>query len=586
MRNGSWLVFLSACCLAACSPPARVTTVKEILPPSDPLVEPIPPGKPGGVFVQTDPGEPSTFNWLVAEDATSSGYIGQFFEALVSYDPIQEIVVPALAKCWEISPDNQTFTFYLREGLQWSDGQPLTAADVGFTFACIYDSRFTNRLAYDLSDDGLPFTVTVHDALTLSIRTPYVFAPFLQKLSGVPIMPRHLLEPFRADGSLQKQWTVSTAQKNPGSIVVSGPYRLSSYRPGERIVLEPNPYYYKTDTTGRRLPYITHLITQFVKDQNSSTIAFATGQTDAEGITGDNLLWVKRSEGRHHFTVHDRGPSTSSSFIWFNQNPGQNKAGQPYVTPHKLRWFQNTLFRQAISTGIDRQGIIDGVLFGRGTPLWSSESPANTKWYNPHVRQYPYDPAAAKKLLLSAGFTLRGEALHDSQGHRVTFRLVTNQENPIRQAMATVFMENMKALGIEVILQFLDFGALVDKISDTYDYEASLLGLTGGGDPSGGMSVYMSKGRLHQWYPNQPTPATPWEARIDDLMRAQLRTLNEVERKKLFDEVQLIMSEQCPYIYLITPNAYVGLRNKWQNVRLPRMGSILWNQEQLWTPQN
>jgi peptide/nickel transport system substrate-binding protein len=570
--------------LSACSPSSpRQTRVVHPLPESHPVASAAP-GQPGGLFVQTGAGEPNTFNWIVSEDASSSTNIDIFFSGLVDYNPITESIEPALAQRWEVSPDNRTFTFHLWPGLQWSDGHPLTADDVIFTFTATYDKRYPNRVAYDLSDDGTPFVVTKIDDLTVQIRTPQIFAPFLIKMAGAGIMPKHKLEPFFHDGTLQKQWSVSTAQKDPSSIVVSGPYRLHSYRPGERIVLEANPYYRQADSRGVRLPYVDLFIEKFVKDQNASVVAFASGLTDAEGITPDNVEWVRRSAPLHNFTVHDRGPSTSSSFIWFNQNPGQNKDGKPYLAPHKLAWFQDVRFRQAISHGINRQGIVDGVLFGRGTPLWSGESPANRKWFNPHVKQYPYDPARALALLAEAGFKQENGLLRDRAGNPVEFKIITNQENPIRINMATVFKENMGELGITVQLQFLDFGTLVNKISDSFDYEASLLGFTGGGDPSGGMSIYMSKGRLHQWYPSQPKPATAWEARIDGLMLAQLRTLDEAQRKKYYDEVQLIMSEQCPLIYLITPNSYAGLRHKWQNVQIPKLGSLLWNKEQIWTP--
>ncbi|MFH1067053.1 MAG: ABC transporter substrate-binding protein, partial [bacterium] len=281
--------------------------------------------------------------------------------------------------------------------------------------------------------------------------------------------------------------------------------------------------------------------------------------------------------------VYDRGPSTASSFIWFNQNPGQNKDGKPFVAPYKLKWFTNQKFRQAISYGIDRQGIVKGVLFGRGAPLWGPESSANRKWFNPNVRQYPYNPQHALELLAEAGFKKDEKGvLRDEENHPVEFTLITNQENPLRQNIATIFMENMKALGIQVRLQFQDFGTFVGKIQDSFDYEVGMLGFTGGGDPVGGMSIYSSKGRLHQWHPNQAAPATPWEARMDELMTLQLKTLDENKRRQYYFEVQAIMSEQVPLIYLVTPNTYAGLKNRWQNLQIPPLGSVLWNLDSVW----
>ncbi len=542
------------------------------------------PGRRGGVFIQSVPGEPSTFNPLVSEDATSGGFIGLFLDSLTRYNAVTQEVEPGLASRWTIAPDNKTFTFFLRPGVRWSDGAPFSADDVLFTFQAIYDPRYPNRSAFDLSVDGKPFRVEKVDELTVRITTPEIFAPFLEYVGGVGILPQHRLGSAFHDGTLQKAWNVSVAQHAPETLVGTGAFRLRSYQPAERIVFEANPHYWRADSAGVRLPYVDFLVTKLVKDINASTLAFATGQTDAEGLSPDNVAWIERFAKRYDFLVHNRGPSPNTGFVWFNQNPGQDASGKPFVQPHKLAWFTDRRFRQAISHGIDREGIVKGVLFGRGQPLWGPETPANKKWYNPNVTQYPYNPARARALLAEAGFRLGEDGkLRDAKGNLVEFTLNSNQENQLRVNMATVFKENMRDLGITVNLAFLDFGTFVGKIQDSFDYEAGLLGLTGGGDPAGGMSVFSSKGRLHQWYPNQKTPATPWEARIDELMSLQLRTLDYATRRKYFDEVQKIMSDETPYIYLVTANPYVGLKDRWKNIKIPPLGSLVWNLDELWT---
>ena len=542
-------------------------------------------GRRGGVFIDSTPGEPSTFNPLVSEDATSRGFISLFLDSLVRNNAVTQEVEPGLATRWEIAPDHKTFTFHLRPGVRWSDGHPFSADDVVFTFQAIYDTRYPNRAAFDLSVDGKKFTVEKIDDLTVRLTTPEIYAPFLETVGGVGLLPRHELEPAFRDGSLLKAWNVSIAQKEPRRLLATGAFRLRSYQPAERIVFEANPHYWRADSQGVRLPYVDYLVTKLVKDANASTLAFATGQTDAEGLSPDNVAWIDRYAKRYGFSVFNRGPSPNTGFIWFNQNPGRDTSGKPFVPPHKLAWFTDRRFRQAISHGIDRDGLVRGVLFGRGQPLWGPETPANKKWYNPNVTQYPYDPARSRALLAQAGFQMGSDQkLRDRAGNVVEFTLNTNQENQLRANMATAFKENMRDLGITVNLSFLDFGTLVGKIQDSYDYEAGMLGLTGGGDPAGGISVFSSKGRLHQWYPNQKTPATPWEARIDKLMSDQLHTLDYPTRKKYFDEVQKIMSDETPYIYLVTANAYVGLKDRWKNIRIPPLGSLVWNLDELWTP--
>ncbi len=545
-----------------------------------------PAGKYGGRLIEAVPGEPKTLNPLVASDASSNGVIGLLTSGLTTYDPVREEVQPGLAKRWEIGSDSKTFTFYLHEGLRFSDGHPLTADDVLFSFQCMYDPRFPTRLKDLYSVDGKPFLVEKINATTVRITTPDIFAPFLQMIGGVEILPRHKLQSAFDDGSFMKTWTVGTAQTHPEEIVGTGICKLVSYHPGERIVLTANPHYPRVDSAGQRLPYFDHYIIKFVPDINSCMVQFATGQCDSVDITPGNVAWIRAGEKPQDYKVHDRGPSTSSSFLWFNQNPGKDKDGKPFVPSHKLAWFQEQKFRQAISYGIDRAGIVEGVLFGRGAPLWGPESPANRKWFNPDLMTYPFQPEKSMELFASLGMKKDASGtLRDSAGNAVAFSLVTNKENQIRQDMATVFKENMQGLGIEVTLQFLDFGTFVGKIQDSYDYEAGILGFTGGGDPVGGMSIYPSSGRMHQWNPKQKTPATPWEARIDTLMSQQLRTLDLQKRQAAYFEVQRIMSEQLPLIYLITPNAYVGIKNRWKNLEIPRVGSVLWNLDCVWTDQ-
>lgn len=545
-------------------------------------VSELPPGETGAILVQGSPGQPNTFNRLVSEDATSGAAIDLMLEGLTRYDPVREEIMPALAESWDVSDDSKTFTFHLRQGIRWSDGHPFTADDVVFTFEAIYDERFPNRGAYDLSVDGEPFVVEKVDDFTVTITTPEIYAPFLLFMSR-EILPRHKLQQAFDDGTLLREWSIGTAQHNPEEIIATGPFRLHSFTAGQRIIFEANPHYWRVDEAGQRLPYIDFIIMSFVSDQNSAMAAFANGRTDVESITPDNVTWVRNYEERHDFTVHERGPSTGSNFIWFNQNPGTDGAGNPYLPPHKLRWFTDQRFRQAVSYGINREGIIEGVLFGRGRPLWGPESPANAKWYNPDVKTYPYDPERSRELLREAGFRWDNAGrLFDSENNRVAFNLITNHENPIRTAMATVFRENMQEIGIDVQVQFLDFGTLVTKIQSSFDYDAGLLGFTGSIDPSGGMSIYHSRGRLHQWNPSQEEPATEWEARMDELMVAQLKTLDEDLRREYWGEVQQIMSEQVPFIYLVTPNAYVGLKNRWQNVEIPTIGSVIWNLDEIW----
>ena len=574
--------------------------------PVDALVVDFPAGEFDSNVVETLAGDLATVNPLVNETMAGSAVIGRILEGLITLDPNTGDVIPNLAKSWEISADNLQYTFHLRRGIHWSDGQPFTADDVLFTWGCFFakqldvDSgepvldengrvkyRYSSRSTFGQLINGQEPLVEKLDNYTVRFTTPEVYAPFLLFGGGEEILPKHVLQVSFDDGTLMDQWSVETAINEPWKIVGLNMFVLESYRPGERIVFAKNPNYWKVNTKGERLPYVARVITKIVQDQNSSNVAFAQGLTDFESIGPDNVAWVKRGEERFDYTVLDMGPSSQTNFIWFNLNPGQNAEGVAYVAPYKFKWFSDQRFRQAISHGINREGIVRGVYFNRADILHGYVSPKRKLWYNDAIRKYPYSPETSQQLFAKMGFTLEAGQLKDPLGNAIEFSLMTNSSSGLRVEMATVFKENMAALGIDVELQFLDFNTIINKTSDSFTYEACMLGLGGGApDPYAGKDILMSGGRLHQWYPQQVEPATEWEARIDALMLEIGRHTDVALRKKYFFEVQEILAEQQPLIFLVSPKDFVGYRNRWQNVDPTPLGGVTWNQESLWAEPN
>lgn len=571
--------------------------------PVDAEVVDFPQGNFGGRIVETMAGDIATLNPLLIESVAGSTVMGRILDSLVTLDPETGEVIPGLAKSWEISEDNLEYTFHLRRGVHWSDGEPFTAADVLFTWKTFFAKerdgatgvvvadaegrpkyRYPSRSTFTQLINGKEPRVEALDAHTVRFTTPEVYAPFLLFGGGEEILPEHILGSAFENGTLLEAWNLETAIQRPEAIVGLNMFVLESYRPGERLVFARNPNYWKVNPAAERLPYVERLITKIVPDANSSNVAFAQGKTDFEGIGPDNVAWVKRGEERHDYTVLDMGPSNTTNFVWFNLNPGKDENGKAYVAPHKLEWFQDKRFRQAVSYGINREGIVRGVFFGRAQVLHGYVSPKRKFWYNDAIRKYPYDPERSKALFLEMGFRYVNERLHDAEGRPVGFTLMTNSSNGLRVEMATVFKENMADLGIEVELQFLDFNTIITKTSSSFDYEACMLGLGGGApDPYAGKDILMSGGRLHQWHPQQLEPATPWEARIDALMLELGRHTDVAKRKAFYFEVQEILAEQQPMIFLVSAKDYVGHRNRWQNLQPTLLGGLTWNMESLWT---
>ncbi len=543
-----------------------------------------PPGQYGGVLVLSNAGEPTGFNPLVIEDADSAEISRLMFTGLTTSDPVTQETVPALAESWEIGDDLKTYTFRLREGVKWSDGHPLTADDVIFTFQAVFDPETPNRYSQQYTIAGEPIRFEKVDELTVRFITPDLYAPFLNDIGFVTILPKHKLEGALKEGKLAQAWTIQTGMATPQELVSSGPFRLLSYRPGDRLLLVPNPHYWKADSLGQRLPYLNLVVVKFVKDANAELVLFATGQTDISGVPGPDVTWVRRGEATYDFTIYEQGPSSGISFIFFNQHPGKNEKGEPFVPAYKLRWFTDRRFRQAISHGFDREGIVRGVFFGRATPLHSIIGPGNLRWHNENTTRFDYDPARARALLTEAGFQRdpRGGPLRDAEGNEVEFEVLVPAASATSPQIITSFAENMKDLGISVRLSAIDFGTMIARTSQTFNYEAGIMGFTGGGDPSGGKAIYRSDGRLHLWHPGQKSPATEWEARIDEIMDLSERTFEREKRKALIDELQEIFAVERPLIFLVTPNTYLGIKNRWQNLFQDMRGRTVYEMETLW----
>ncbi|ADE54227.1 extracellular solute-binding protein family 5 [Coraliomargarita akajimensis DSM 45221] len=556
------------------------------------------PGEYGGIFVLNETSQPTTFNPQVPNNLSTSMILGRLLSSLVDFDPRTETFIPALAEGWTVSDDKLSYTFTLREGLLWSDGQPITADDVVFTFDCIladeidpktgnatprYPSRYYEQ--YHINGEKLRYTKL--DSRTIRFDLPTVYAPFIYDISQ-PILPKHVLGESFEDGSFLKQWTTQVAIEDPGALVASGPFVVNSYRPGERLVLTPNPHFWKADRAGQRLPYVDYLIYKFVSDSNTSIAHFATGKSDASGIGADDYEWVKQAVDTYDFTIHERGPSASVNFFWFNQHRGANEDGEPYVSAHKLRWFTDKRFRQAVQYGLNRQGLIDALLFGKGEPLTSIIPPAQGKWHNPNLPRYDFDPEKSRELLRESGFSWRDDGqLIDVEGIPVEFELLL-VESPFFDKIGVTFVENMKELGMQVVILRADFATLLARTDSTFDYDITILGWGSSSaayDPSGSKALYLSSGVYHQWYPEQSEPATEWEARIDELIGLQERTLDIEKRYEMMHEVQAILAEELPLLYCFTPYGYVGIKDKWHNVYVPKAGTTLWNLEELWTEQ-
>ncbi len=543
-------------------------------------------------LVVTSTSDPKTFNYITSDEASSGEILALMYEGLLTTNGVTGELEPGLAESWEISPDQKRITYKLREGLKWSDGEPMTVDDVLFTYnEIVFNEKIPTSVAdiFRVGEQGLFPKVTKIDEQRVEFASPEPFAPLL-RFAGGAFLPKHALE--KSVQSLDDQGNpqfLSTwgTDVEPKKLIASGPYRLKSYQPGERAILERNPYYWRRDAQDNPQPYIEQFIFQFVASDDAALAQFRAGRIDMEGITPDYFPLVKREEQRGDFRIYNGGPALSSQYISFNLNQGR-RDGQPLVDPIKSGWFNNLAFRQAVAHALDRSTMINNIYKGLGVPQHSAIYIQSPYYFPPEkgLPTYEYDSAKAKALLLGAGFTYSGDKLTDAAGNPVRFTLITNAGNKIREAMGTQIKQDLGKIGIQVDFQPIAFNTLVGKMSDSLDWEAILLGFSGAGvEPDGGRNIWSPAGRLHMF--NQlPSPGQPpiegrqvsdWETEMGRLYVKGGQELDDQKRKAIYAEAQVLAQQYVPLIFLVNPLSLSAVRNRIQGVEYSALGGALWN---------
>lgn len=567
------LAFLSAIALSACNPTQLKTDAAQV-----------------PQLVSSILSDPKTFNYPLNQE--SPNVFGYIYDGLINENGLTGEVEPALAESWEISDDKKRIIFTLKEGLKWSDGQPLTAEDVDFTYNKIYLNEEIPTDARDILRVGasraLP-TVRKLDERRVEFIVPEPFAPFL-RTTGLAILPAHALresmEAKDKDGKPKflTKWGVDT---NPKEIVANGMYTLENYSTSQRVVFRRNPYYWRKDTEKNSQPYIQRLIWQIVESTDTALLQFRSGGLDSLSVSPDYFSLLKNEEKRGNFKIYNAGPATGTTFISFNLNKGRRN-GKPLVDPIKSRWFNNVKFRQAVAYAVDRQRMINNIFRGLGEPQNSPISVQSPYYLSPKegLKTYDYNPEEAKQLLKEAGFKYDNQGqLFDARGNRVRFTLITNAGNKIREAMGSQVKQDLAAIGIQVDFNPIAFGVLVDKLSNSLDWECYLLGLTGGVEPNDGANVWSPDGGLHSFNQKPQAGQEPikgqevydWEAEIGRLYIQGAGELDEAKRKEIYAETQRITQEYLPVIYLVNPLSLAAVRDRVQGIKPSAIGGVLWN---------
>ena len=498
--------------------------------------------------------EPRTFNPLLVADTSSEAIRYMTAGVLIRVNRQTQELQPELAASWRIVSQGRGIAFKLRQNVTFSDGTPFSAEDVAYTMRTLFDPNLHAPTADSFHAGGTSVKIETPaaDQVTLTFPTP---------VAGLERL-------FDQVGLL--------SSKSPKKEMASlGPFYVAQYKAGSEVDLSRNPYYWKRDAQGLRLPRIDSVRLYIQQNRDMELIRFQRNELNIINAVSPEIF--DQLQARMPTAVRDLGPSLESEMMWFNQSP---KAPLP---AYKKQWFQSREFRRAISAAVNREDLCRLVYRGHARPAEGPISPANRFWFDAGLKPHRYDPKEALDRLGKAGFRLQDGQLYDAQSHAVEFSIITNAGNQAREKIAQMIQQDLKAIGIRLNVVKLDYSAIIDRISQSFDYESCLLGLTNVDlDPDAQMNVWLSSASNHQWNPNQVSPATPWEAEIDRLMQAQGSELNPAKRKAYFDKVQEIVSQEVPFLYLVTRNALVAVSPSLQNANPSVLRpQAVWNIEML-----
>ncbi|MGA7400060.1 MAG: ABC transporter substrate-binding protein [Candidatus Sulfotelmatobacter sp.] len=471
--------------------------------------------------------EPKTFDPLKVEDEASASIRYLTGGVLVRLNRQTQDLEPGLAQSWKVSKDGRQITFRLRSGISFSDGTPFSAGDVAYTIQQLMDPALH-------SPTGDAFRSGTGNVETKVLSPTQISITFPAPVAGLD--------------RLFDQVAILSERSPRKEAAVLGPFMLADYKPGATVLLKRNPNYWKSDERGHKLPYLDSIRLDIQPNRDVEMLRFKRGELDL--INSLDSEYFDKLEATSPQLVHDAGPSLDSEQLWFNE------VAKAPIPGYKKNWFRSANFRRAISEAINREDLSRIVFHGHAQPAAGPFSPANKFWFNSKLKPQGYSPDTALKALQSDGFRLENGALKDKDGNEVVFSIITNAGSKTRERMAVLIQDDLQKIGIHVNVVTLDFPSLVERMTQSFDYEAIILGLTNVDlDPNGEMNVWLSSAENHQWNPQQKTPETSWEAEIDRLMRAQASSTDLKRRKEAFDRVQEIVVEEQPFIFLINKNA-------------------------------
>ncbi|MGM0381306.1 MAG: ABC transporter substrate-binding protein [bacterium] len=524
---------------------------------------------------------PKSFNPVIAKETSTTEITDKMFVGLTRTDGVTGEVIPELAKNWQARKGGRIWEFELRRDLKWSDGEPLTAADVEFTYNKLYlNPDVPTSARFVLSQAGKLPEVEALSTYRVRFKYPRPYAP-LPRAAGLEIMPRHVLADKLEAGKFESTWGVDA---EPDSIVVNGPFKLEKYVTAQRVFLRKNPNYYRKASDGEKLPRLDRLIYDVVRNRELALQQFINGQIDVLSLQGEDYPVLKPLEERLDFTIHRLGPGMGTTFLAFNMNTDTDpESGKPYLSAPERNWFNDPEFRRAVARGLDRQAMVDIALNGLGVPQYGPVSPSNEFFHNPHLDSDSYNPEKAREILEENGYRIRPGDKYRSgpEGNKISINLLTHSGNEQRLVIAQIIRSDLANLDFDVNFNQVEFNTLVNKLNVDRDWEAVVIGFTGGPDPHFGRNVWLSSGDLHLWHPRQKSPARSWEAKIDSIFGEAARAVDRKKRQELYYQWQEIVAKYRPVVYTANPEVIYAVSDRLTGVEPTVIGGIDYNIEEI-----
>lgn len=536
------------------------------------------PGTFGGTLKVAIPEEISTFNPYYSLQPSTAEVLHQLYAPLVGLNPVNGKVLPqeGLAHSYEAS--GKTVKVHLREGLMFSDGKPITADDVLYSFKVALDPDIRSPLADMLAVSGRLPEVKKVDAKTVELEFVEPYPAIGYVLSQVRVIsagpePERTLERGRFEEAL----SVST---DPKTIACSGPFKVGSYEKGKTIKLDYNPHYWKVDSQSLRLPYLDHIDYEFhVRSEDIATRLKSGSLHLAFGM--DPNAWAALGEGDERFATKDLGTGYGTWELFGNMNIAQA------ADKVKVSWVLNPKFREFMSRIINREKIAKEVFAGKAEPIYSPVSPANAAWFNGTIKKYPYDYTAALSAF-GENFKIKERdgkpQVLDVVDRPVKFRMLY-PNTPIATKIQAIIVEEFARAGIPVEATAIEPTKLLEQFVIPGKFELVLWNTEGlGPDPISYMPVLMMNGSKHYHLKTDANASSilDFEMTIGRMMRAQQDKPLDAERKQDFLKVQQLWCENNPVSYIVAPHVLIAHDKRLGNFQPTTLAPYAtWNSEMI-----